>query len=402
MDDRKIGYEVTTLAVGIGELEERLHDGKGVLEDEGFIPLYQGDGIIRPLRLEGWEEAEEQITALERETAGIEDEPRRLFLTRLLDSLRTAARLFAGESIGYAEKLRRLVGIPAEPIDESFLSSLAGELNERFAGLGFSGGSLRERIGAWEHANRIDPEKLPELVRDLMRTAKERTDRMVVPTGDYTMELNPVKGTYFTARCKFAERKMDLNVENSFSRAALKHLIAHEAFPGHSTQNIYTLAGYSDGSLTADVLLCSLNGVPGVIQEGIGDQGVHLIDWVEDEHDELQSLLRRYQSAVATQAAWKINAEGEDEGSVREYLRETGGMQEARIGSRIAMARHPYRAPFVASYFYGNEAVRRVRRAVENDRERRAAFIRDLYGRMHCPESLCLSNGVTYRGYGDE
>jgi hypothetical protein len=401
MTNSEIGYAVTALAAGIGEFEEQLHKGQGILEDEGFIPLYQGAGIIEPRRFESWEQIERAITGLEREAEGISGEARRLFLERLLDSLRTAARLFAGEELGYQEKLQRLVGIPAEPIRKDFLETLEERIYGGLADMGYKRGTLRERIEAWETANAIPADAVPGLYRELMAEAKERTDQMVVPTGDYMMELNPVRNTYFTARCKFFERKMDLNVENSFSRAALKHLIAHEAFPGHSTQNIYTLAGYRDGSLTADVLLCSLNGVPGVIQEGIGDQGVHLIDWIEDEQDELQADLRRYQSAVATQAAWKINVEGESGERVHEYLRETGGMQEARSASRIAMARHPYRAPFIASYFYGNEAVRHVRRAVQGDQQQRSRFIAELYGQMHCPESLCLAAGVTYRSYGE-
>src|SRR6056297_2945620 len=330
MDSAKIGYEVTALASGISEYEERVHAGKGILEDEGFIPLYQGKGIIPPRVYDSWEAVEDDIAVLEKESNGITDEPRRLFLTKLLDSLRVASRLFAGEDFSYEEKLRRLVGIPAEPIEQAFLSGLAEKLNDQFGKVGFTKGTLRERINSWEEETKIAPENIANMYTELMKIAKERTDKMVVPTGDYMMELNPVKNTYFTARCKFFDRKMDLNIDNSFNKAALKHLIAHECFPGHSTQNIYTLSGYNDGVLSADVLLCSLNGVPGVIQEGIGDQGVQLIDWVEDIHDELHITLRRYQSAVATQAAWRINVEGDSEETVRKYLRETGGLQEAR------------------------------------------------------------------------
>jgi hypothetical protein len=216
------------------------------------------------------------------------------------------------------------------------------------------------------------------------------------------MDLNPVRDTMYTARCNFRERKMDLNVDNTFTRAALKHLVAHECFPGHSTQNIYTVKSFKQGTSTADVLLCSLNGITGVIQEGIGDQGVELIDWIEDTNDQIQATLRRYQSAVATQAAWRLNVEGAADEEIAVYLRETGAMQEARVQGRIVMARHPFRGPFIASYFYGNEAVRRVRRATEGDAARREAFVKDLYGNMHSPESLCRAHGIAYKSYGDD
>jgi hypothetical protein len=194
---------------------------------------------------------------------------------------------------------------------------------------------------------------------------------------------------------------MDLNMENSFTRSAMKHLVTHEIFPGHSTQNIYTLESYRRGDSTADVLLCSLNGIPGVIQEGIGDQGLEMIDWIENIDDEIYATLGRYRSAISTQAARMINVEGVDDQKAASYLRDVGVMQEARAQGRVSMAHHPYRAPFIASYFYGNEAVRRVRKAVEGNKERKKAFIQDLYGRMHSPESLCRSNSVAYMSYGD-
>ena len=84
-----------------------------------------------------------------------------------------------------------------------------------------------------------------------------------------------------------------------------------------------------------------------------------------------------------------------------EYMREVGAMQEARILGRLHMARHPFRCGFISSYFYGNEAVRRVRMAVGDDTKKRKTFIAELYGKMHAPESLCLALGVKYRSYGD-
>jgi hypothetical protein len=215
------------------------------------------------------------------------------------------------------------------------------------------------------------------------------------------MALAPIKGVHYTARCSFAKKKMELNVENRFTRSAMKHLVTHEIFPGHATQNIFTLESFKKGSSTADVLLCSLNGIPGVLQEGIGDQGLEMIDWIENMDDELTAILTRYRSAIATQGSWLINVEGLDEEKAAAYMREEGALQEARVRGRLAMARHPYRAPFIASYFYGNEAVRRVRLAVGTNTGKRAQFINALYGSLHSPESLCQAMGVPYRSYGD-
>ena len=402
MDDKQIGLEITRIAAGIDTFERVANNNQGIIGDEGLIPLYLGRDLIQEREYASWEEVGRDVEEIGGVIAATEDSPRRMFLMKLVESLRMAVLLFRGGDAGYREKLERLVGVPAEPIRSEFISSLAGQLDRDLTESGFGEGSLRDRILAWESGRIVPADKVPEVFSELMHEARDRTDSMVVPTDGYMMELNPVRDTMYTARCNFRERKMDLNVGNTFTRAALKHLVAHECFPGHSTQNIYTVKSFKQGTSTADVLLCSLNGITGVIQEGIGDQGVELIGWIDDVNDQIQATLRRYQSAVATQAAWKINVEGVSDEEVGAYLRDVGAMQEARVHGRIAMARHPFRGPFIASYFYGNEAVRRVRRAREGRPEAREAFVKDLYGNMHSPESLCRAHGVTYRSYGDD
>ena len=401
MNNSELGYEITAIAAGINTFEQVINKGQGIIEDEGLIPLYLGSNLIEEKIYTSWDQVREEVENIGLIVEKTSESPRKMFLTQLVESLRMAVLLFSGGDTSYTEKLERLVGVPAEPISDDFIAGLAEKLENRFSKTQFTKGTLKEKILAWEQGNSIDPENLETIFNQLMDKAQERTDRMVVPTDGYTMKLNPVKNVIYTARCKFQEGKMDLNVGNSFSRSALKHLVAHECFPGHSTQNIYTLKSFKNGTSPADVLLCSLNGVTGVMQEGIGDQGVELIDWIEDVNDEIQAILRRYRSAIATSASWKLNIEHASTEDMRTYLTDVGVMQEARVNGRLGMASHLFRAPFIASYFYGNEIVKRVREAASSDPAAYKKFINDLYGNMHSPESLCKSNGVTYQSYGD-
>lgn len=401
MDTKELGYEITAIAAGLDSFERKVFKGKGIIDDEGLIPLYLGKDLIDERDFRSWEEVDHAIEEVAASVGKLGQGPRKLFLEKLMHSLRMASMLFQGGDAPFVDKLTKLVGVPAESLEDSFIGDLASRLEEALDRAGFSTGTVRDKILAWEQSGAIEPEHLEKVFGELMAEAQERTDRMIVDTEGYTMVLNPVRNTHFSARCNFSGGKMDINVDNRFSRAALKHLVAHECFPGHSTQNIYTLRSFKQGTASADVLLCSLNGITGVIQEGIGDQGVELIDWIEDVHDEIQALLRRYQSSVATQAAWKINMERITDAQAYAYMRDVGAMQDARIKGRIHMARHPFRSGFISSYFYGNEAVRRVRLAVEHDPKRRRLFIDELYGNMHAPESLCLATGVAYRSHGD-
>ena len=266
--------------------------------------------------------------------------------------------------MSYSDKVRELVGAPAAPVDEARIEGLTRDLDAALTRAGVTGAGLSERVHRWEADRAIDPAQLEQVFTELLAAAKARTDGSIFDTGDYEMRLNAVSDAPYTARCGFKERRMDLNVDNRFTRAAMKHLVCHEVFPGHATQLLYTLAEVQAGRSPADALLCTANAVTGCVQEGIGDQGVALIDWIEDEDDEIHMLLRPLKSAVQTTAAWRMMVQGEPREVVADYLRTAAFGQEAWVQGRLRMAEHPFRGPFIASYYAGNESVRQVRERV--------------------------------------
>jgi hypothetical protein len=381
-----IGEELTAVTMGLDRFERASSVGGGLLDDEGLVPIYMGDGLVEGRRYTAWSEVFSDLDRLKDEAASETSDHRGVFLRGMVHSVDAAARLFAGETMSYAEKLTELVGAQVGPVPEVEIVAHTEALDQGLARSGFVHGTLRDRVEAWEAARAIPSDRIESEFRELMGIARARTAAMVMDPGNYDMALNPLRDVPFTARCGFAERRMDLNVDNAFSRAALKHLVAHEVFPGHATQLLYTHAEVEAGRAEADALLCTANAVTGCVQEGIGDQGVQLIDWIEDEDDLIHLALRSLKSAVQTTAAWRLMAEGEDRDSVADYLRTVGCGQEPWVQGRLRMASHPFRGPFIASYHAGNESVRRVRERV-SPAERRD-FIHYLYGQVHSPESL--------------
>ncbi|MFC4453976.1 hypothetical protein [Deinococcus sonorensis] len=386
VNDAQIGRQLTALTTGMDHLERRLSRGHGVLDSEGLVPIYLGSELVPPLDLQDWDAVHRELDTLEQQTAQYPDSPRRTFLTDMLRSLRTATRLFEGEELSFREKLEGLVGVPAAPVRDEELQAMHAELDSLLTQAGMRSGSLAERIQRWEEERSLDAAQLESTFTDLMAQAQARTDTMIYPTGDYTMQLNALRGVPFTARCNFTAGQMDLNVDLSFTRAAIKHLVCHEVFPGHSTQLLYTLDKAKSGESTADVLLCTANAVTGCVQEGIGDQGVHLLDWVEDQDDAVHVQLRRIRSASATSAAWYQMGEGWAEDRVLQFLETYSFGQRAWIEGRVRFASYSFRGPFIASYWFGNEAVRELRERITD--EQRPEFIRFLYGQMHSPRSL--------------
>lgn len=385
-DDKKVGYTITQVALGIDELERRLQKGNGALDTEGLIPIYLGKDMIEPKRYIRWESVNEDLASLEPEIAQCPDTSRKLFLEALLRSLHAATDIFQGKESSFAYRLENLVGVPAKPADEAVIAELQDEIDQALVRSKIVRGTLGERISTWQNSKFIPVEKLEQEYNLLQEEAVRRTANTVFDVGDFRMKLFLRPGTYSAGKCNFLEGTMEINTDLGCTRAALKHLVTHENFPGHATQLLYTLDAYKRGAAPADILLCTLNGIPGVIQEGIGDQATEIIDWVEDDDDVIQIALRRLRIAVATTASWKLMELGENEESVVQYIKETGFALDPYVDGRINQAKHIYRGPFNASYYYGNQAVRAKRLATP--KEEYSQFITYLYGRLHSLEGF--------------
>lgn len=386
MDDFAIGRELTAITMGIDAFERRNAGGDGLLDDEGLVPIYMGKDIEPGRDYADWDAPRRDLDALTDTVAALPESGRKSFLEGMVASLKVAIRLFAGGTPSFDEKVRNLVGAPVGRVAEEDIAGHRERLDRHLSASGFGTGTLIERVKAWQAARAVETDDIQSVFDELMTVAKARTADRIFDTGDYTMALNPLRDIPFSARCNFNEGQMDLNVDLAFTRAALKHLVCHEVFPGHSTQLLATRAAVDAGEAPLDALLITANAITGCVQEGIGDQGVQLIDWVEDADDAVYLELRSLQSAVQTSGAWMLMAEGLPADEVAHYLRETGMGQEAWVQGRLRMASHPFRGPFIASYWGGNEAVRKVRETVTEAEW--PAFVTALYKRAQSPESI--------------
>lgn len=388
MNSFEIGRTLTAITMGIDAFERRQPADKSLLGGEGLVPIYLGGDSIPARDYSDVETIKADLDTLVTEAAALPASPRKVFLEGMIRSVRTATKMLAGASPSFEEKVTQLVGAPAGREDAAVIEDARAKLDAVLKRSGFVNGSLGERVAAWEEARAVPADQVETVFRELMAKAKAKTDAMIFDTGDYDMVLNPVRGMFYTARCSFNEGKMDLNFDLSFTRAALKHLVCHEVYPGHSTQLLSTKAAFDAGEAPADALLITTDAITGCVQEGIGDQGVHLIDFVEDDDDAIHIELRRVRSAAQTSAAWMLMVEGMPREDVANYLRTTAMGQEAWVQGRLRMAAHPFRGPFISSYWAGNEIVRKVRERV-TDAER-PAFIKALYSYANSPESLSM------------
>lgn len=389
----ELGRRLTEITLGLDRLGSRTAREAGNDDYEDLVPIFIGTSLVSPSDLPDWCSARAELDRLAADVDMLEPGARRTFLTEMIRSLRASATYLSGEPIGFVEKVRELVGVPAETVPDEEVDAIHSRLDRLLAARGFSNGTLAERVTAWQTGRYLDPLAIPAEFDRLMATAKERTDRMIWPTGDYTMRLNAVRDVPYAGRCSFADGTMDINLDVLVTRSGLKHLVCHEVFPGHSTQLLSTLAVAKRGESPLDALLCTTNAVTGAVQEGIGDQGIELIDWVEDEDDAAQIEVRRLQTATGTNAAWHLHCSGWTREQSIAYLEDVGFGQRSWATVRTGMALHPFRGIFLASYWFGNETVRALRLAA-TDETSRTRLLEALFRQVHSVTSLRLAAGA--------
>ena len=121
--------------------------------------------------------------------------------------------------------------------------------------------------------------------------------------------------------------------------------------------------------------------------EGIGDSGLTMLDWMENDDDRVQALMNVYRAGIGTEAAWQLHGLGWPVARVAESLAArslVGG--DGWVSNRVKFIQSPSRAVLIWSYWWGERVVTRAWQQV--GAYRRDAFLRFLYGRMHSNASL--------------
>lgn len=346
------------------------------------------EGRHAPESFASYEEARRCFEELRADTAHLPEEDRRVYYDDLCHStLAFIARRTGG--LPFGRQLGDFLHVPAAPAGDEELDALRAGIHRLLGKLGY-GGDLSDRCRAWEERNRVAPEDVPEVLRDLLDQAWDRTEERLLPIPaprSDGMRVATVTGVAYNARCDYLARTIELNVDPVLTRPALKHLAVHEGYPGHYVQFKLRETWAAEGSAPADVLLSVVNTASSSVFEGIADAGMEAVGWVDSADDRVQAFLNRYRAGIGTVAAWRLHAEGRGEEEVSDWLRAhalVGG--EGWVANRMRFIAAPSRAALIWSYWWGERTVAPAwRRAPEG---RRDEFARWLYGRMHSNQSV--------------
>lgn len=379
-----LGERVMTALLGVDALY-RAESGDG----DGLAVLNMDtEGRYAPDAYGGYEDAAASFREIRRDAAALPEEDRRVYYDQLCHSTLAFIRWRSG-GLTFRQQLADFLHVPAVPACEEELDVLRAEMRRLLDATGLRG-TLAEQCQAWEERNRVAPEDVPHVLGDFLHQAWGRTEEAIVsiPAAfSDGMEVATVRGVAYNARCDYGARTIELNVDPILTRPGLKHLAVHEGYPGHYVQFKLRETWAREGTAPADVLLSVVNSASSSVFEGIADAGMAAAGWVDATDDRLQGLLNRYRAGIGTVAAWRLHAEGHPEGEVDAWLRANalvGG--DGWVENRMRFIAAPARAVLIWSYWWGEPTVARAWDRVPP--ERRADFVRWLYGRMHSNDTV--------------
>ncbi|MCX8569698.1 hypothetical protein [Aminobacter sp. MET-1] len=380
-----LGHELAAITAGVDRLYRTTPRGDGFLNKEGLIPVAVAN--VEPLSLRSYAEAAQALHDLALRLPGeAESELRRAYLAEMIDSLLALVTTFEEKEISFAERLRRQLRVDTQMVPQSVLDGYVRTIREKLDELGYVGSSLAEDLGRWEEDNRVSPDGVLQVLRGYGEEARSRTSALMYDMQQEWLEPVAVQSVPFSAYCDYPARRLLLNLDFPYTRYALKHLACHEAFPGHLVHLALRQRYVAEGRMPLDGAQVVTSSASSALFEGIADNGLFFLDWVDTPDDELAVTLQRLRSALRCNAAWMLHHMNKTLDEIVPVIAEAGFQTEATVRGRLSFLNHGLRAPFVYAYWCGETAVYDVWKPVE--RERRPEFWHYLYANMHTPETL--------------
>jgi hypothetical protein len=378
--DLKLSSDYTQIVLGMDEFYRKgLSSGtEASLDKEGLVPINLTNET--PNQYTSWNDIFSDLEDLRNRYATIQSEIRRNYMQQQIGSLITLAKWCSGKEIPFREKVRGLLYVNENPFSLGERKHLNTRLDHLLSKKGLKG-SLGEKVKQWELSQNVPSTQIESVLTDLLAKAKERVvQKMFKEMEDVTVTPVVLTGVPYSAYCDYVGGKMYINGDLSYSYEALKHLVSHESFPGHTTHMRIRELAVQSGDTPLDAALVITNTASSSVFEGIGDNGIHFIDWVETIDDEIYQVYQDIKSISGLNAAHMIHAEHKSETEVASFLREFAFADEIYIQSRLRFFKHSLRAPFIYSYWRGNEAVQEVYRKLPESNK--TAFYQFLYKNM--------------------
>lgn len=381
----QIGNELAGLTAGIDALYRSTPRSDGFLDKEGLIPVAMAK--VKPIPLRDYAEAQARLGALAARNASETESPLRAdYVAEMIDSLLALVTTFEEKPISFADRVARQIRVTTQLVPDDELELYRQTIREKLDELGYGGGSLTEDFNRWEAQARVPVDAVLAELKALILEGRERVTATMYPFAEEWMEPEGVSAVPFSAYCDYPTRKVLLNLDFPYTRFSLKHLATHEVFPGHLVHMNLRERYVAEGKMPLDAAQVVTSSASSALFEGIADNGMFFLEWVDGPEDELGVALHRLRSAMRCNAAWMMHAQGMSLDEIVPIVADKALQDPVTARSRLAFLNHKLRAPFVYAYYGGDMAVHEVWKTVAP--EERKDFWAYLYGNMHTPTTL--------------
>ena len=310
---------------------------------------------------------------------------RRRWLAEQVVALATAAEALAGVTRPYVETATRCFAWTPVRRDEAVFDEAAAAIDGLLPG----GGSLADRLDAWDRSLEIPRERLSGVVAWLIGVLRGRAATLFGIPDDETIRFHLVENQPWTGYNWYEggrRSRFDLNTDLPIRAPDLIHVAAHEAYPGHHLEHAWREVELVEraGRLEASILL--INAPECLISEGLADVGHRFVSPATDEPDLLVELfgraglpladdpgaardaaersvtlapLRRRLSESRVNAALMRHADGRSHEDVLEWLQRVGRFSPPVAAKRLEFIEHPLWRLYVFVYHEGDALLER-------------------------------------------
>ncbi len=390
------GEEVTRAVLGVDTLYRRdataragtLAVDDGCLGEEGLVAVNLSE--MTPSDYARWPEAVSDWKTLRRRAAMLPDLRARVCyedLATAMLALATWSQRGAGHLAepAFTDLGRQALGLDRLAFTREEWQQATASLRRRLYDAGYRDTNLRAALARWEEERRVPDSDVVPILNELLDSARRLVeDRMFALPPERVICAVGVRKVAYSAYCDFLAGEMQVNLDQPHTLPELRHLVAHEAYPGHYTHLAVREAAVAAGVSAQDVLLVITDTPTSPVFEGIGDNGLRFC-WDVQPDDTLVMDIFRLRILAVCRAALRLAA-GESVEVVRAKLADESAGHPEWVDQRMRFLSFPLRRPFIFAYAWGERVVADVYHKIGPGDRR--SFFSTLYLHHHSPRSL--------------
>lgn len=385
--DFRLAREFCAIALGTDKFYRALppetHGGEEAFRKEGLIPVdFSG---VEPREIRSWDEAIEALTRVYQEYGTIQDPTRRNYMMQQVGGFRKVCLWLSGAPIQFRELAAETMFVDENPIGAAALQKKYDAMDAALAEAGYTG-TMLEKLDAWKAARAVPKEDVERVLNELLAEGKRRcVEKGFTDAAGLDVRAVVVYGKPYNGYCDYFTRTIEISGETAYTYEQLKHLVCHEAFPGHMTHMAIRQRRVEAGEMPADAGLVITNTASSPTFEGIADTGMDFLGWEETIDDRICKYLQQIQSICNINASHILYCGGDRE-AARDYLERYSLASPAQISSRLRYFGFFFRKAYMYAYWRGWDAVESKWESLRE--EEREPFLEYLYNHMHSVDTV--------------